>query len=125
MEQSRTHPLSVFAFVAAFSLLQDIYHVAQTHEIVWLALLRTVMAVPFLAFYLMKSSYAWFALMAGFVPIYPVYFIVIYFTQPSHLPSVTVAMIMALIYLVGIVYVISVRPRYYSYLDSHVGASND
>jgi hypothetical protein len=125
MDQPRTNPLSIFALVAAFSLAQDIYHVAHTHEIAWLAVLRAILAIPFLVFYLLKSPFAWLVGMAGIVLIYPVYFLVVYCTQPSRLPSLSVALIMALLYVVGIIYAFSIRQRYLSFLDSRAEASTD
>ena len=125
MDQPRTNPLTIFALVAAFSLAQDIYHIMQTHEIAWLAVLRSVLAIPFLVFYLLKSPFAWLAGMAGLVLIYPVYFLVVYLTQPSRLPSVTGTLIMALIYVVGIIYAFVIRRRYFLFLDSLAETSSD
>ena len=125
MDQPRTNPLSVFALVAGFSLVMDIYHVVQTHQIAWLVVLRSALAIPFLALYLLKLRAAWLFVMASIVLIYPVYFLVLYFTQPSRLPSLTVALIMGLFYFGGIAYVFSVRARYYSFLDSSAEISSD
>ncbi|HEX4666920.1 MAG TPA: hypothetical protein VH207_09985 [Chthoniobacterales bacterium] len=116
MDQSRTNPLTIFALVAAFSLAQDIYHIAHTHQITWLPVLRAASFIPFLIFYLLKSPFAWIAGMVGIVLIYPVYFLVLYVTQPSRLPSPSMALIMALLYVVGISYAFVIRRRYFSFL---------
>jgi hypothetical protein len=125
MDQSRTNPLRIFALVAAFSLAQDVYYGVHTHKIAWLAVLRAILAIPFAVFYLLKSPFAWLAGMAGIVLIYPVYFLVVYLTQPSRLPSLNVALIMALLYVVGIIYAFSIRRRYLSFLDSRAETSSE
>jgi hypothetical protein len=117
MRDERTNPLNPFAFVAIFSIAIDLCHAVNTHELSWIAALRTLLAAPFLVFYFLKSPLAWLVCLLSVLPIYPIYFGTEHLSSPSRVFSAQALTIAAVIYVGWIIYMFVIRRRYYSYLQ--------
>ena len=115
MQREDTNPLNPFAAVAALSIVVDAYHIGTSHHVTWFAVLRTVLFVPFLFFYVRRSRLAWLASVIAVSTITPLYLIVDYVAPPSK--PAPLGFILA-IFIAGVVYAFAFRKRYYAFVDS-------
>jgi len=116
MRDKLTNPLNPFAFVAILSVGADLYHSASSHELPWIAALRTILAVPFLVFCFRNSPLAWLVSLLSVLPIFPLYLAGEYFFAPTRFPSTRVLAICMALYAGCIIYMFAVRERYRAYL---------
>lgn len=116
MNEELTNPLKPIAAVGVLSLALDVYQSISARHITWLLLARGALFTGFLILYCARSRTAWLISLLLFVGITPTYFLVVLLTSRDLFPSRNTFLIMTAISVLGVVYVLRIRKRYYSYL---------
>ena len=116
MNTEQSNPLKPIAIVAVLTLVLDLYKIIDSHHVSWLVATRGAFLGMFLILYILRSHFAWLVVLLLIICVTPIYFLMLYFLSPLQVPAFGVLSIIAAILVGGLVYVISVREQYYSYL---------